>query len=133
VRNRHSWVPYVAAIGGTVFFVKGVLAGWRAEALSDGVMALLYFGGIALSLAALVGVGLRQPTLLRRVGLAVGLPLLFLVWVMGLGAVLEPLVRVFTDSETAQLEARIVVAGLAVLAVAWLTWDRDQEHEHVGV
>ncbi len=126
MHRRHSWVPFVAAVGGTVFFVKGVLAGWREDVLSEGVMALLYFGGIALSVAALVGLGLRQPTLLRRVGLALGLPVLFLVWVMGLGAVLEPLVRVFTDSQTAQLETRIVVAGLAVLAVAWLTWNRDQ-------
>lgn len=120
--RRHTWVPYVAAIGGTVFLVKGGLAAFRGDDLSDAAFGALYFGGILLCLTALVGVGLRQPTTARRIALAVGLPLLFLLWVMGLGEVLEPVVGVFTDSEEVKVEAPIIVASLTVLVAAWLTW-----------
>lgn len=125
--RRHTWVPYVAATGGTVFFVKGVLAAWRGDELSDAVFGVLYLGGIALCVAALVGVGLRQPTRGRRVALAIGLPVLFVLWVMGLGEVLEPVVGLVSDSEELAVEAPIALAGLAVLVAAWLTWDRDQQ------
>ena len=124
--RRHTWVPYVAALGGTVFLVKGVVAGWRGDDLSDAAFTVLYFGGILLCVAALVGVGLRQPSLARRVALAVALPLLFVLWVMGLGEVLEPVAGALTGSEDVEAEAPIMVAGLAVLAAAWATWSRDQ-------
>lgn len=130
--RRHTWVPYVAAIGGTVFFVKGVLAAFRGDDLSDAAFGVLYFGGILLCLAALVGVGLRQPSVARRVALAVGLPLLFLLWVMGLGEVLEPVVGVFTDSEDVKVEAPIIVASLAVLVAAWLTWTPSDTGEELS-
>lgn len=122
---HHTWVPFVAAVGGTAFFVKGALGAWRGADTPDTAMGILYLGGIALCVTALIGMGLRQPSLARRLALGIGLPGLFLAWVTGLGEALEPVVRVFSDVRHVQEEVPIAVAGLAVLIVAWFTWSHD--------
>lgn len=122
---RHTWVPYVAAAAGTALLVKGVLGAWRGESTPDTAMALLYLGGLLLGVVAAVGVGLRQRGALRGLAAGGGIAVLLVSWIIGLGEVLEPVVGVVTDVRHTQEEVPIAVAGLGLLLLARLTWDRD--------
>lgn len=122
---RHTWVPWVAALAGAALTLKIVLLAAGGEGMSDTPFALLYLSGLALGLAASVGVGLRQRGALRSLGLGLGSAVLLLAWIMGLGEVLEPLVGVVTSSTTAQEETPILVAGLVLLGLAWSARSRD--------
>lgn len=122
---RHTWVPWVAALAGAALTLKIVLIAVGGDGMSDTPFAILYLGGLALGLAASVGVGLRQRGALRSLGLGAGSAVLLLAWIMGLGEVLEPLIRLVTTSRTAQEESPILLAGLVLLALAWRARARD--------
>ena len=122
---RHTWVPWVAALAGTAFTLKVLLIAAAGDGISDTPFAVLYVTGLALGLVACVGVGLRQRGALRSVGLGLGSAVLLVMWIMGLGDVLKPVIGLVTDSTTAKDEVPILIAGLALLALAWLARARD--------
>lgn len=126
---RHTWVPWVAALAGAALTLKIVLIAVGGDGMPDTPFAILYLGGLALGLAASVGVGLRQRGVLRSLGLGLGSAALLLAWIMGLGEVLEPLIGLVTSSTTAQEEGPILVAGLVLLALAWRARTRDLQAE----
>lgn len=131
----HTWVPYVAAAAGAVLSLKAVLV----VATDDGVPAaigVLYLLGLLLGLAAAVGAGVRQSGWARSAAVGAGGAVLLLMWVMGLGEVVEPVVGAVTDDEHAPVEAPILLAGLVLLALAWRARAHDlrqQEPAVVGV
>lgn len=122
---RHTWVPYVAAAAGTALLVKGSLGAWRGESTPDTAMAVLYLGGLLLGVVAAAGVGLRQRGLLRGLAVGGGVAAALVLWIIGLGEVLEPVVGVLTDVRHTQEEVPVAVAGLGLLLLAWLTRERD--------
>lgn len=122
---RHTWVPYVAAAAGTALLVKGALGAWRGESTPDTAMAVLYLGGLLLGVVAAAGVGLRQRGLLRGLAVGGGVAAALVLWIIGLGEVLEPVVGVLTDVRHTQEEVPVAVAGLGLLLLAWLTRERD--------
>lgn len=126
---RHTWVPWVAALAGAALTLKIALIAAAGDGMSDTPFAILYLGGLALGLAASVGVGLRQRGALRSLGLGLGSAVLLLAWIMGLGEVLEPLIGLVTSSTTAQEEGPILVAGLVLLGLAWRGRARDLQAE----
>jgi hypothetical protein len=122
--RRHTWVPYVAGLAGTLLLVKGLLAAVDGQAAPDVVFAVLYLSGIALGVVAAVGAGLRRGGW-PGAGLGAGLAVLLVLWIMGLGESLEAVVRALTDDRAVQEEVPIAVAGAVVLLLAWRAWDRD--------
>ena len=121
---RHTWVPFVAAAAGAVLALKAVLV----VATEDGVpgaIGVLYLLGLLLGLAAAVGAGLRQTGWARSLGIGLGAAVLLLLWVMGLGEVVEGAVGAVTDDEHAPVEAPILLAGLVLLGLAWRARTRD--------
>lgn len=122
---RHTWVPWVAALAGTAYTLKVTLILASGNAGPDWPYALLYLAGLALGLAASVGAGLRQRRPLRGVAVGLGCAVLLVAWIMGLGELLEPVVAVVSDTTYVQEEVPILVAGLALLALAWSARSRD--------
>lgn len=115
---RHTWVPYAAAAAGAVLSLKAVLV----MATDDGApsaMGVLYLLGLLLGLVAAVGAGLRQRGWARSVGIGIGAAVLLVMWIMGLGDLLKPVIGAVTDSDTAKDEVPILLAGLVLLALAW--------------
>lgn len=49
---------------------------------------------------------------------------LLVLWIMGLGDALKPLVGVVSDAEHVQ-EVPVGLAGLVLLVLAWAGWSRD--------
>ena len=86
---------------------------------------MLYLLGLLLGLAAAVGAGLRQPGRARSVAVGLGGAVLLVLWIMGLGEVVEPAVAAVTADEHAPVEAPILLAGLVLLALAWRARTRD--------
>ena len=126
-RPTHAWVPYVAALAGAAYLLKTVLAVTTEDGVDAGpVYAVLYFAGLALGLAAAIGTGLRRDRIAARVGVALGLSVLLVAWVMGLGEVLEPVVGVVSDAKSVQDEIPIGVAGAVLLVLGYLGFSRDQ-------
>lgn len=122
--SRRTWVPYVAAAAGTVLVLKAALV----IATDDGApsaMAVLYLVGLLLGLAAAVGAGLRQRGWARSLVVGLGCAALLVLWIMGLGDMITPVVALVTDSQHAQNEMPILLAGLALLGVAWWALARD--------
>ena len=125
---RHTWVPYVAAIGGAVLVLKVALViASNNEALEGPMGPISHLSGVGLGLTAAVGLGLRQTGAGRRVGVAFGAALLWVAWIMGLGDLLTPLIEVFSKAEHVGDEVPIGVGGLALLVAAYVGWSHDQE------
>ncbi|WP_346622097.1 hypothetical protein [Blastococcus montanus] len=122
---RYTWVPYIAAAAGVALVLKGTLIIASGDTVGDGAMAVLYLGGLALALVTAVGAGLRQPGLLRGLAVGAGSVLLLILWIMGLGDALKPLVGLVSEAEHVQAEVPVVVAGLALLLVALHMRSRD--------
>lgn len=123
-RSRHTWVPYVAAAAGTVLALKAVLV----MATDDGAptaMGVLYLVGLLLGLLAATGAALRQRGLARRVGVGLGCAALLILWILGLGDVLKPVVGLVTDYQHAKDEVPILLAGLVLIGLAWPARARD--------
>lgn len=124
---RHPWVPYLAAGAGAALSLKAVLVVATDDG-GPGAMAVLYLGGLLLGLGAAVGAGLRQPGRLRGLAVGAGSSLLLVLWIMGLGDSLKPLVGAVSESEAVQAEAAVLLAGLVLLALAWRARVRDLRH-----
>ena len=135
VRPRHTWVPYVASLAGAALLLKAtlIIAG-NPSSDADGIFAVLYLSGIALALAAAVGTGLRRRGVGARIGVAIGLSLLVVAWIMGLGDLLKPVIGVFSGAQRVKDEVPIGIAGVVLLALAYLGYSRDQRavSQHVG-
>lgn len=122
---RHTWVPYVAAAAGAAFTLKVMLIFASGNAVSETPMVVLYLGGLLLGIVAAVGTGLRQPVLGRRIAVGLGLTVLLILWIMGLGEAVEPVVGLFSDAKYIQEETPILLAGLVLLALAFRARSRD--------
>lgn len=134
---RHTWVPYVAAGAGAVLALKAVLV-MATDDGSPGAMAVLYLLGLLLGLVAAVGAGLRQRGWARSLAVGLGGAVLLVLWIMGLGDALKPVVGLVTDDQHAKDEVPILLAGLVLLALGWRGRARDLEvpadvPEHVAV
>lgn len=123
--RRHTWVPMVAALSGAAYVFKVSLILATDNRISEGPMAVLYLGGLALGLAAAVGAGLRQRGVLRSLAVGAGSAVLLIAWIMGLGEVLEPALAAVSDAQHVQDEVPILVAGLVLLVLAWRARSRD--------
>lgn len=131
---RHTWVPWVAALAGAAYTLKVTLILASGEGgLPDWPYAVLYLSGLALGLAAAVGAGLRQRGVPRSLAVGAGSAVLLVAWIMGLGEVLEPVVAVVSDQTYVQEEVPILVAGLVLLALAWMARARDLRAEQEPV
>ena len=123
---RHTWVPAVGAVAGTMLAAKaGLIIGSR-NTVGDGAMAVLYLGGIAIGLVAAIGLGLRRRSVGLRVVVAIAAPLLLLGWVTTLGEIVEPVVAAFADSLYVREEAAVGVLGVVLLVASYLGFRRDQ-------
>ena len=122
---RHTWVPWVAALAGAALTLKVLLIAASGDSMSDTPFAVLYILGLLLGLVASAGVGLRQRGVLRSIGLGLGSAVLLVMWIMGLGDLLKPVIGLVTDSAEAKDETPILVAGLVLLGLAWLARARD--------
>lgn len=123
---RHTWVPYVAAAAGAVLALKAVLVMATDDAVPS-AMGVLYLLGLLLGLVAAVGAGLRQRGWPRSLGVGFGAAVLLVMWIMGLGDALKPVIGAVTDSEHAKAEVPILLAGLVLLGLAWRARARDLE------
>ena len=122
---RHTWVPWVAALAGAAFTLKVVLIFASGNELPGGPLAVLYLSGLALGIAAAVGAGLRQRGALRSVGVGLGSVLLLVLWIMGFGDALKPVVGLVSDTTYVKDEVPVLLAGLVLLALAWRARVRD--------
>jgi hypothetical protein len=122
-----TWVPYVAAVAGTALVAKGTLIIASANEVSEGAMAILYLGGIALGVVAAVGAGLRQRRWLRGLLVGIGSALALLLWIMGVGDAIKPVIGLVSSTEHVQVEVPVVLAGLAVMALALRARSRDTQ------
>jgi hypothetical protein len=116
--RRHTWVPYAAAIAGALLLLKGVLIVASNDQVGDTPMVVMYFGGLLVGLVAAVGLGLRQASVTARLAVGVGASVLLVMWIIGLGSVLNPIVEAFSDAKYARDEIPVAVAGAVLLAVA---------------
>jgi hypothetical protein len=122
---RHSWVPFVAAAAGASLLLKAVLIIASGNSISDGPMGVLYLGGLLLGLAAAIGAGLRRSGVAAKVGVAFGAAVLLLLWIMGLGDSLKPVIGAFSDAQHVKDEVPVGTAGMVLLGLAWLGFCRD--------
>lgn len=122
---RHTWVPWVAALAGAAFTLKAVLILASNNELPEGPLAILYLSGLALGLVASVGAGLRQRGALKSVGVGFGAVVLLVMWIMGLGDALKPVIGVVSDAEHVKAEVPVLLAGLVLLGLAWQARSRD--------
>ena len=125
--DMHRWVPYVTVAAGAAYVLKVALIWGSDDTASDAVVGALYLGGLVLGIAAGIGTGLRQRRG-RRAVVAVALPVLLVVWVMGLGDVLKPVFGAFSDAGHVAVEGPLLLLGLVLLALgAWAgTSDRAE-------
>lgn len=117
-------MPYVAAAAGTVLALKAVLV----MASDDGAptaMGVLYLVGLLLGLIAAIGAASRQHGVVRRVGVGLGCAALLVLWILGLGDVLKPVVGLVTDYQHAKNEVPILLAGSVLIGLAWSARARD--------
>lgn len=126
---QHTWVPWVAALAGAAYTLKVLIIAVAGDDMSDAVYGALYLGGLALGLLACAGAGLRQRGWTRSISVGLGAAVLLVMWIMGLGDVLKPVIGLVTDSQEAKDEVPILIAGLVLLALAWQARARDLRGE----
>jgi hypothetical protein len=125
---RHTWVPWVAALAGAAFTLKVLLILGSGNGVPEEPMAVLYLTGLALGVAAGVGAGLRQQGVLRGLAVGAGSVVLLVLWIMGLGDALKPVVAVVSDAQHVKDEVPVLLAGLVLLGLAW----RGRAHDVRG-
>jgi hypothetical protein len=123
--TRFTWVPYVAAIAGAALIIKGSLIIATDNAISEDAMGVLYLGGLALGVVAAVGAGLRQRGWLRGLLIGFGSALGLILWIMGVGDAIKPVIGLVSSTEHVQVEVPVVLAGLVVTALALRARSRD--------
>jgi hypothetical protein len=131
---RHTWVPYVAALGGAILVLKVVLIlASHNDALEGPMGGISHVSGVGLGLVAAIGLGLRQAGVGRRVAVGFGAAVLWVLSIMGLfDPLLTPLVELFSKADYVVDEVPIAVAGLALLVAAYVGWSHDQELAPAG-
>lgn len=125
-RVRHPWVPALGALSGVALTAKAALIIGSGNAVGEQAMALLYLGGIAVGLVAAVGLGLRRRPVWQRVLVGAAAPLLLVAWIVGLGEILNPVARLFSDAAYVGDELPVGAAGLVLLAAAYVGFRVDQ-------
>jgi hypothetical protein len=123
--RRHTWVPYAAATAGALLLLKGVLIVASNDGIGDTPVVVMYFGGLLVGLVAVVGLGLRQASVPARIAIGFGASVLFVMWIMGFGSILNPIVEAFSDAKVARDEVPVAVAGAVLLAVAGRVFVND--------
>jgi hypothetical protein len=116
--RRHTWVPYAAATAGALLLLKGVLIVASNDGINDTPVVIMYFGGLLVGLVAAVGLGLRQASVPARIAVGLGASVLLVMWIMGFGSILNPIIEAFSDAKVARDEVPVAVAGAVLLAVA---------------
>ncbi|HVE64486.1 MAG TPA: hypothetical protein VNB94_11875 [Mycobacteriales bacterium] len=126
---RHTWVPYVAALAGLILVLKVTLVVASNNEALDGPMGpVSHLGGVGLGVVAAIGVGLRASGgVARRIAFGFGAVLFLIAWVMGFGDLVEPAIGVFSDAEHVKDEVPIGIAGLGLLAGAYVGYSHDQD------
>ena len=110
-----KWVPYVAVAAGAALLISSVIT-FATEGDEPVVSVALFFAGWLLALVACVGFGLsRRPG--RRALVAVGTSVLVVLWIMGIGDLLTPLVEVFSKKEYVGDEVPLVILALVLLGL----------------
>lgn len=107
----------LALAGGAVLLVKGLTGAIAADALPVAYFGTLYIAGIALVVAASVAVGALQRRWPLKVLVGAAAAVLSVMWLMGLGEVLESVVAAITEDRATQEEAAVVALGVVWLAV----------------
>ncbi len=125
---RATWVPFVAAAAGAVLALKAVLVMATGDGVPDAT-AVMYLGGLLLGVVAAIGAGVRQRGWVRSIGVGMGGTLLLVLWIMGLGDALKPVIGVVNDSDIVKAEIPILLAGLVLLALAWRGRSNDLSAE----
>jgi hypothetical protein len=111
---RHTWVPYAAITAGAMLLIKAVLIIGSEDSIADAPMVTLYFGGIAVALAAAIGAGLRARRG-RRTLVAVGLSVALVLFIItGLGG---PVFAAMSDAAWVEDEGPIGLLGLILIAL----------------
>lgn len=124
--TRHAWVPAVGALAGTALTVKAALIIGSGNGVGDQPMAVLYLAGIAVGIVAAVGLGLRRRPLWQRIVVGVAAPLLLVLWILGLGEVLNPIAELFSNEAYVGDELPVGVAGLVLLATSLIGYRADE-------
>lgn len=124
---RFTWVPYVAAVAGAALILKGSLIIATDNQISEDAMGVLYLVGLGLGVAAAFGAGLRQRAWIRGLLVGIGSALALLMWIMGVGDAIKPVVGLVSSTEHVQVEVPVVLAGLVVTALALRARSRDAQ------
>lgn len=122
---RHTWVPAVGALAGLALTVKAALIFATANTVGEAPAAALYLGGLALGLAAAVGLGLRRHKRVWRVVVSLLAALLLVWWIVGLGEILNPVARLVSSAAYVGDELPIGVAGVALLLMSFVGYRAD--------
>lgn len=123
--RRHTWVPYVGAAAGACLLLKAVLIIGSDNAVGDGPMAILYLLGLLLGAVAAVGAGLRRDRVAVRIAIALTGVVALMLWIMGLGDALKPVVALVSDAPHVKDEVPVGLAGAVLLALSWRGWSHD--------
>jgi hypothetical protein len=123
--RRHTWVPLVAAASGALLLIESVLVLASRDRLPDAPMVVMYFAGILLGVIAAVGFGLRRDRRSMRVLVGAGGVVLLVLWIIGLGEVLNPVSELFSDAAYFGDELPVGVAGGVLLLLAGIAFTHD--------
>lgn len=110
-----SWVPYVTIAAGAVLLLKAVIVIGSDDEVLTSSTAWMYLAGLLLAAAAAIGYAVGRRT--HRILVGVGLIVAITAWVMGIGDLLEPAFRVFSDSEFLADEGPIGLLGVVLLVL----------------
>lgn len=122
-RPRWGWIP--AAASGAVLLLKAGLIIFSGNAIPASVQGVLYFGGLLLGVVAAAGIAARFSGVLPKIGVFLGIVVLFLICITMLFDGVELLVAPFTDAQHVIDEVPIAVAGLVWLLVGLRLRARD--------
>lgn len=123
--HRHTWAPYVGAAAGACLLLKAVLIIGSDNAVGDGPMAILYLLGLLLGAVAAVGAGLRRDRAAVRIAIALTGVVALMLWIMGLGDALKPVVALLSDAQHVKNEVPVGLAGAVLLTLSWRGWSHD--------
>jgi hypothetical protein len=120
-----KWVPYVTVVSGSAFLISSAMV-FATDGDEPPVSVGLYFGAIALALAAAIGFGLTRRRGLRAVT-GSGLAVLLVAWLMGVGDLLTPVFERISDKPYAGDEGPLVLLGLVLLGLGALAGRSSRE------
>ncbi len=107
----------LALAAGGVLLVKGLTVAVMDGGIPGSVQGPVYLLGIALAVAASIALGALQVRWPLRLLVGAAAAIGSVMWLMGLGEVLESAVATITDARPTQEEAAVVALGVVWVAV----------------